>query len=352
MEFAPAHAQQSGILDLAKSRGYRGFMSRRTIAVILVTTGVAMLPLRSPAPLVYTPGEGWTYESVGEVGNWKRQRAKEQLDVAHQAFDQKDFKIALKAASYLIKTWPTADYAPDAQYLIGRSYEALHDDEKAFKAYQKVFENYPRSEKLDDVLQRQYEIALRFLDGERFKLWGLIPFFPDMERTAGLLEKIVKSGPYSPVAPQAQLSIGTAQEKRKDYTEAVAAYERAADRYNDQPVIAAEAIYRAGLAYSKQARTAEYDQGTAGQAIATFADFIALYPDDKRVAEARRLIATLKEEQARGSFQTAKFYADRKKWNGALIYYNEVLLQGPSSSYAAQARERIDEIKKRIAGTP
>jgi outer membrane assembly lipoprotein YfiO len=323
-------------------------MSRRTIALILLTGGVALLPLRSPAPLIYTPGEGWTYESVGEVGKWKRQRAKDQLDVAHEACDQKDYKIALKASQYLVRTWPMSDYAPDAQYLVGRSYEARHSDEKAFKAYQKVLENYPRSEKLDEVLQRQYQIALRFLGGQRFKLWGIIPFFPDMERTAGLFEQIVKSGPYSPVAPQAQLSIGAAQEKRREYTEAVAAYERAADRYNDQPTIASEAVYRAGLAYAKQAKTAEYDQGSAGQAIATFTDFITLYPDDPRVVEAKRLITLLKDEQARGSFETARFYASRKKWNGALIYYNEVLLQGPSSQYAALAREQIDEIKKRL----
>jgi outer membrane assembly lipoprotein YfiO len=322
-------------------------MSRRTITLLLLLAGAVCWPFRSPAPLVYTPGEGWTYEAVGEVGRWKRQRAKDQLDVAREAFDQKDYKISLKASQYLLRTWPLSDYAADAQYLAGRSYEARRDDEKAFKAYQKVLENYPRSEKLNEVLQRQYQIALRFLGGQRFKLWGLIPFFPDMEKTAGLFEQIVKSGPYSSVAPDAQLSIGTAHEKRREYTEAVSAYERAADRYNDQPVVAAEATYRAGLAYTKQARTAEYDQGTAGQAIATFKDFINLYPDDKRVSEAKRLIDSLKEEQARGSFQTATFYASRKKWKGALIYYNEVLLQAPGSKYATEARERIDEIKKR-----
>jgi outer membrane assembly lipoprotein YfiO len=163
-----------------------------------------------------------------------------------------------------------------------------------------------------------------------------------------LLEQIVKSGPYSTVAPRAQLSIGSAHEKRRAYTEAVAAYERAADRYHDQPAVASEAVYRAGLAYAKQAKTAEYDQGSAGQAIATFTDFITLYPDDTRVSEAKRMITLLKEEQARGSFQTATFYASRKKWNGALIYYNEVLLQGPGSPYASLAREQIDEIKKRM----
>ena len=326
-------------------------MRRRFILPLLILLGVALLPFTAPAPLVYTPGEGWTYESVGEVGKWKRQRAQDQLDVTREAFDQEAYKISLKSATYLVKTWPLSDYAPDAQYLIGRSYEAQKSDEKAFKAYQKVIENYPRSEKLDDVLQRQYLIAQRFLGGQRFKLWGIIPFFPDMEKTAGLFEQIVKNGPYSRVAPQAQLSIGTAHEKRREYTEAVAAYERAADRYNDQPAVASEAIYRAGLAYAKQARTAEYDQGTAGQAIATFTDFITLYPDDTRVAESRRMITVLKEEQARGSLQTAEFYAKRNRWNGALIYYNEVLLQSPSSTFATQARERIDEIKKRIVGT-
>ncbi|HEX5222673.1 MAG TPA: outer membrane protein assembly factor BamD [Verrucomicrobiae bacterium] len=323
-------------------------MSRRTITLLLLLAGAVFWPFRSPAPLVYTPGEGWTYEAVGEVGRWKRQRAKDQLDVAREAFDQKNYKISLKAAQYLVRTWPLSDYAADAQYLVGRSYEARRDDEKAFKAYQKVLENYPRSEKLNEVLQRQYQIALRFLGGQRFKLWGLIPFFPDMEKTAGLFEQIVKSGPYSSIAPDAQLSIGTAHEKRRDYSEAVAAYERAADRYNDQPVIAAEATYRAGLAYTKQARTAEYDQGTAGQAIATFKDFINLYPDDKRVPEAKRLIDSLKEEQARGSFQTATFYASRKKWKGAMIYYNEALLASPSSKYAAEARERMAEIRQRV----
>lgn len=338
------------ILDLAKPRRYRARMSRRSIGLLLIAAGIVFAPLRSPAPLVYTPGEGWTYESVGGVGKWKRPRAKDQLEVAQAAFDQRDYKLALKASSYLVKTWPLSDYSPDAQYLIGRCYEARHDDEKAFKQYQKIFESYPKSDKLKDVLQRQYEIALRFLNGQHFKLWGVIPFFPDMERTAGLFDKIVQSGPYSEVAPQAQLRIGAAHEKRKEYIEAVAAYERAADRYHDQPVIASEALYRAGMAYTKQARTAEYDQGTAGQAIATFTDFITLYPEDARVAEVNRIIGLLKAEQARGNFEIAAYYEEQKKWNGALVYYNEVLLQGPNSSHAASARERIDQIKKRIQG--
>jgi outer membrane protein assembly factor BamD (BamD/ComL family) len=168
-----------------------------------------------------------------------------------------------------------------------------------------------------------------------------------MEHTAQMYGKIVKDGAYSEVAPQAQLKIGAAREKQSNFPLAVKAYELAADRYHDRPAIAAEALFRAGLAYNKQAQTAEYDQSTAGQAIATFTDFMALYPNDPRVNQAQKIITSLKSEQARGNFQTAKFYEKYKKWNGALVYYNEVLLQDPNSPYATEARQRIDILKQR-----
>ncbi len=59
------------------------------------------------------------------------------------------------------------------------------------------------------------------------------------------------------------------------------AYETAADRYHNQPVIAADAMYRWAIAYQKQSTKAEYDQGKAGQAIAAYTDFITVFPDDK-----------------------------------------------------------------------
>lgn len=323
-------------------------MNRRFGWAVLIAVTVMLLPFRSPAPLVYTPGEGWTYEPVGGEGKWQRARAKDQLEVAQTAFDEQKYALALKAARRVVRVWPLSDYAPDAQYLVGRCHEARNQDEKAFAQYQKILERYPKSENAKEVLQRQYEIAGRFLNGQWFKLAGYIPFFPSMDKTAGMFEKIVKSGPYSDVAPQAQLRIGAAREKQKRYPDAVKAYERAADRYHDRPVIAAEAVYRAGIAYQKQAATAEYDQSTAGKAVATFTDFITLYPDDPRVPEAQRIIASLKREQARGSFAIARFYEKGQRWKGALMYYNETLQLDPNSPYAAEALERIDSISRRL----
>jgi outer membrane protein assembly factor BamD len=325
-------------------------MSRRLVCWLLIFAGVALLPFRSPAPLIYTPGEGWTYEQVGSEQKWRRNRAKDQLELAQQAYDAKNYNLAIKAARHVLTTWRFSDYAPPAAYLLGRCYEAKRMDQKAFDQYQVLLTKYPKSENINEVLRRQYEIAGRFLAGEPFKIWNLIPYPSSWERdrTASMYEKIVKTAPYSDVAPQAQMKLGATREKQKEYPEAVTVYETAADRYSDRPDVAADAMYRAGMAYRKQAQTAEYDQSAAGEAIASLTDFMTIYPDDSRVAESENTINSLKIEQARGNFQIARFYEKHRKWNGALIYYNEVLLQDPNSPLAPQARERIDTIKKRL----
>src|SRR5216684_8004797 len=175
-------------------------MNRGFIQILLIGLFLIAFPVRSPAPLIYRPGEGWTYEPVGGTAKWQMPRAKDQLDVAQAAFDKKAYSLALKAARRVVRVWPLSDYAPQAQYLVGRCYEATGKDEKAFQEYQKVIEKQPKMANYQEIVQRQYEIANKYLAGKWFKLWGVIPIFSSMDKTSATYEKIVKTGPYSEVA--------------------------------------------------------------------------------------------------------------------------------------------------------
>ena len=334
-------------------------MNRRFILFFAIAAFVGLLPFRSPAPLIYAPGEGWYYEPAGSNAKWTRTRAKDQLEVAEEAFKNQDYSTTLHAAYRVLKIWPLSDYAPRAQYLVGRCLEMEHRDEAAFDKYQDLLKKYPRTDSYDEILWRQYEIANRFYGGQFFRIfWGYLPLYTSMDETAKMYGKIVNNGPYSDVAPHAQLQIGAAREKDKDYEAAVKAYETAADRYHNQPVIAADAMYRWAITYQKQSTKAEYDQGKAGQAIAAYTDFITVFPDDKRVAAAQQAITMLKAEQVRGSFVVAQFYENSKtlsatqRRNGAIVYYNEVLQLNPNSPYAAQARQRIEALKPLLQNPP
>ncbi len=323
-------------------------MIRWVLRLALLLACVLALPHRCPAPVIYRAGEGWTYEPVGgDGGKWRRNRAKDQLQVAKDLFEQKQYRTALKASRRVVSVWPLSDYAGEAQYLVGRCYEARKMDERAFKEYQRALFNYPKLPSYDEVLKRQFDIATRFLGGQWFRLWGYIPFFPSMEKTAGLFDSVQRNGPFHDTGPKALMNIGAAREKQKDYPKAVKAYTSAADKYADRDDVAADALFKAGMAWFRQAKQAEYDQSIAGNAIGTFQDLGALYPQDKRLPETRELISEMRTEQARGAFETAKFYERKKRYQGAVVYYNESLLKDPKSPYAEVARQKIEELKPR-----
>jgi outer membrane protein assembly factor BamD (BamD/ComL family) len=303
-------------------------------------------PQRCPAPLIYTPGEGWHYEQAGGEGSWIRQTAKEQLDVAQTAFDKQDFSTAIKAANRIVShdKWRFGDYAPRAQYLLGRCYEAKGNDEKAFKVYEQLLKEYPKVENYEEIVTREFMIANRYLAGKFFRVWGYIPLYRSMDKTIVMYEKVIKNGPYSDVAPQAQMNIGLAHLSKKGLFVDIPEYE--------DKKVGADALFEEAMAYTRQARRAEYDQSIAAQAISTFTEFIASHPEDSRLNEAQKTIDSLKTEQARGSYDIARFYEQKRRWRGALIYYNEVLLKDPGSSYAKLALLRIDDIIKNHGAQP
>jgi outer membrane protein assembly factor BamD (BamD/ComL family) len=85
----------------------------------------------------------------------------------------------------------------------------------------------------------------------------------------------------------------------------------------------------------------------AGQAISAFTDFMALFPNDPRVADAQRIIGQLNTVESEGNFKVAQYYEKHKQWLGALIYYNEARRKNPSSPLAKQALHRIELIQNR-----
>jgi outer membrane protein assembly factor BamD (BamD/ComL family) len=323
--------------------------SRKTVILCWIIMGC--FTLRCPAPLIFTPGEGWSYETPGTAGDWMRDRASEQLEVAQQKHDEGDFKTGLKASKRLIRQWPFSDYAPDAQYLAGLCYEGMNKDEKAFQEYQRLLQEYPTSDRFEECLTRQFEITTRYLDGKRFRIWGLIPLYRSMGKTSEMYQEVIDNGPFSEVASQAQMNIGQAMENDKDFAKAVKAYEKAADKYNKNPEVVADALFKTGLALMKDAKAAEYDQGMAIKAIDVFTDFIALFPTEERVNQANQFIDDLRIEQARGSLVVARFYDKKDLMDGAMTYYNDVvdilnrLLNAPEHPYAVEARERLSELR-------
>jgi outer membrane protein assembly factor BamD len=315
-------------------------LHKKLVAVLLAVFAFAFLmPIESPAPLIWHKGEGWSWEHAGvTVGT----NPVDQLKIAQGLQAKKEYRSAIDAYRRVIRRWPQSNSTQDARFGLAECLSAIGYHYQAFKEYQQLVEKHPNTSHFDDVLQRQFEIGNLFLAGERQKAWG-IRWFPSSERTIEIFEKVVKNGPYSPVAAEAQYRIGLTYEKQKDYLAAVHAYEKILERYSKSP-LAETAQFQIGCAYQKESQRSEYDQNAANQAIAAFNDFLLRYPASEKTALAQQYQTALKEEQAKGLFNIGKFYEKSKEYKSALIYYNDVIEKNPRSDWAAQAKDKVAKL--------
>lgn len=315
---------------------------RKLIPFLLLCLSFWLLP-RTEAALVYRPDEGWNYESPGEETPAAK-NAKEQMARAEAAESKGDIKGAIKAYHVFVKKFAYSGMAPKAQLKLAELLEKMGDYDRAFEAYGDYIKKYPRGEAFDKAVEAQFNLAKRFLDGERVRMYG-VKTFPSMARTQKMFESIVENAAYSKYAPLSQYYVGQALEKQGKYPEAIAAYQTVQTKYpNDS--IATDALYQIAYVYMKQSRAeGVYDPKVATKASEAFEDFIARYPNSEKVPQAKDNIKMLAGRETKGSFEIAKFYDKQKMYKAAVIYYNDVIKQQPGSPECEAAKARIEALK-------
>ncbi len=314
------------------------------VALLSAIVFAFLMPTESPAPLIWRKGEGWTWERAGVT---TATNPADQLKIAQDFRAKKHYRDAIDAYRRVIRRWPQSFSAQDARLGLAECLGAINYYYQAFKEYQQLIEKHPNTPHFDTVLQRQFEIGNLFLAGERQKALGL-RWFPSLERAIEVFEKVVKNGPYSKVAVEAQFRIGLAYEKQNDYLAAVHAYEKVLERYPKDP-LAEAAQFQIGGAYKKESQRAEYDQNAANQAIAAFTDFLLRYPASEKAPLAQQSLTALKEEQAKGLYNIGWFYEKNKRYKSALIYYNDVIEKNPASGWATQAKDKVARLTLLVA---
>lgn len=320
---------------------------RRIFAVSLLAacSGVLAFPPQASAAVVYRSGEGWSTEGASPEDTVESS-ASAQLQKAEAFENAGETKRAYRAYRGLMRKFPNSGVAARSQFKAGEMAAKGGDFDAAFDAYGKYLSKYPKGEDFDRAVEAQFDIARRFLEGERKRVLG-VKTFSSMARAQAMFESIVKNAPFSRYAAQAQFYTGQTLEKQGKDAEAVAAYQAVLARYSSDP-IAADAQYQIGYVHFKNARSGSYDKAEANKAREAFEDFIARYPGSEKIAQARENLNALSGRETSGSLGVAKFYDKQKNFKAAVIYYNDVIKQQPSSEEAKFAEKRIAELKEKV----
>ncbi len=102
----------------------------------------------------------------------------------------------------------------------------------AFQEYQKLIDSYPNSQRINEAVEREYNIGEFFLNREQKQLLGM-SWYDFVEHPAvEIFNTIVTKVPYSEYAPRAQYKLGMMFAQLGRYDEARDAFQKVIDNYS------------------------------------------------------------------------------------------------------------------------
>ena len=268
-----------------------------------------------------------------------------QFQKAMERFEVNDFKTALVEFRKVVQHFADSKQAPEAQYYIGKCYEALGDPYQAFVEYQKVIDSYPYSERISEIVDLEYKIGDYFLNRQRNKWLGIVIDELFEHPSIGIFTKVIENAPYSQAAQASQYKLGLLYKGLGRYEEAIDSFTELIEKYPEskwnEP-----AKYQLALCSARASLKSDYDQELTQQAKERFEEFLAQNPDAEISEDARKEFDELRNKEAEKFFNIAVFYDKQHDRSSAEVYYKYVMKNYPDSAWAEKANQKLEEAEQ------
>ncbi len=313
-------------------------MKRFIPLLLVVFLGLSLKPAYSY--WIWTP----------KTGKWVNPKSvakptpKEQFDFAKSFYEEKKYDDARREFKKLIKTYPKALEAAESQYHLGLVGEAEGNLYEAYQAYQKLIDKYPFSERIQEVIEREYKIGERFMAGEKRKNLGVV--LPVENPAVEIFTRVIDNSSYGPLASKAEYQLGLVLKSLSRYYEAEDAFNKVISNYPDSEWIEA-AKFQIASCRAAISRGSDYDQGATQEAKEKFEEFVSEHPEAVLSRDAEKKIGQLKDKEAEANYNIAVFYEKQKAHEAAKIYYNDTITHYPDTIWAAKAMEKLQILEKK-----
>lgn len=318
---------------------------RNTHPVVLISLIVAMAGItlfsRIPAVCAYwiwSPEAGKFVSSEGASQDQAEELLKYALDFRKENKDER----AIQELENLLRQYPSSSVSPDAQYQIGIIYEEKEDFQRAFEAYQKLTENYPQSDRIDEVIERLFRLGERYLGGLKTKVAG-IPTGSGLTKAVEVFEHIVKVAPYSAFGDRAQFQIGVAYRKMGQFRQAMDAFQKVIDFHPNSALVGDARFQLAECSYEFSKR-ATRDQEAIDHAIQNISNFLAEHPEGNMSEKAEALKHEIEERDAEKNFGIAAYYESQHEIPSAHLYYEDIVKRYPNTNAGKHAAEKLQSL--------
>lgn len=246
---------------------------------------------------------------------------------------------ALSILNEWVRTYKFTDnpHLPEAYLLRGDAKLAQNDEYEALYDYEAVIKQFYGSPAFPKALEREYEIAKRYLDGLRRKWWGWLRIEGASDLGEELMIRVQERMPGSQLAEMAALDLGDYYYRIRDMRMAADMYGIFVTNYpqsENRKYAALREIF-ANIASYKGPR---YDQSGLVESRVLIEDFQARYPADAEQAGVTvQLENWVDESAAENLLETAQWYLRRADEESARYTLRRLIRAHPNSAAAATA---------------
>jgi outer membrane protein assembly factor BamD len=134
----------------------------------------------------------------------------------------------------------------------------------------------------------------------------------------------------------AQFMLAESYFNNREYPLAAVEYQILQNNYSYSEYID-DALYKLGLCFYLESPKYQRDQQKARDALSKFNQFKQVFPTSPLIPEVDEYIAAVNKKLAKKAFETGHFYFRRQKWTAALIYFDKVVTDYPENEYWARS---------------
>ncbi len=239
---------------------------------------------------------------------------------------QKDYSGKISTLEKLIKSFPQSEYLADAQYEIGRAYTMMGQSQSAISTYEKLNKQYPHS-----PLSRKGQLQTAMLYDE----------MGNSDKAVYTYKEIIKNFPNS---AEAKTSIGGLKNIYFEKND-IQSYANYVESLNG--LVKFEKSEQDSLTY--MAAFNQYEKGKYENAIKSFYDYIAKFPNSMFVHDAHFNIANSyynlnQKENAEPEYQIIANQVGSPNRETSLARLSEIQYEHKRFSAAIQTMSTLDTI--------
>ena len=278
----------------------------------------------------------------GWLNGPKKENAAEQFAYCLELIEEESYSKAAKQLDALVREWPTASEAPEAQLMLAETLlDKLDDLDEAFSEFRYLLDFYSLQCDYNATADKLYKVAGRMREEGKSILFFRFRNTVDVRRA---FECCVLRAPGAAWTPDAMLTIAELREEEGRFTEAIKVYENLRNLHPDSPQ-AKTALYRESRTRMSVLREHEYNRLRCRDTIA----FLKMAGAGCEEQFAQDIAQWLGEAQAmleKEAYLAAKFYDSKTRTaRSAVNAYEGFLSEFPSGVYSGEVKARLEELK-------